>query len=196
MKPVPVRVTLLPPMMAPVEGDSFVSVGGLTKRKTAPLLVAEAVSTVTALAPAALAGEAAVTVLSEMTAKEVAGVGPKWTASVSIKPAPVMFTSVPPVFGPEVGVMEEITGACWNLKLSELSVPPGVVIMIGTVPARCIGVTASISLSLTTVKLVAATAPNDTLVVPLRLVPVIVTVLPPAVTSVVGNTAIGAGAAT
>lgn len=92
--------------------------------------------------------------------------------------------------------MEDITGAGLNLKLSELSVPPGVVIMIGTVPAICIGVTASTSVSLTTVKLVAATAPNDTLVVPLRLVPVIVTILPPDVTSVVGNTATGAGAAT
>lgn len=77
IKPVPVRVTLLPPIMAPVGGDSRVSVGGLTKRNTAPLLVAEAVSTVTALAPAALAGEVAVTLLSEMTVKEVAGVGPK-----------------------------------------------------------------------------------------------------------------------
>jgi hypothetical protein len=77
MKPVPVRVTLLPPMIAPVGGDNMLSVGGLTKRKTAPLLLAEAVSTVTALAPAALAGEVAITVLSEMTAKEVAGVGPK-----------------------------------------------------------------------------------------------------------------------
>ena len=196
MKPVPVRVTLLPPMMGPVGGDSVVSVGELTKRNTAPLLVVEAMSTVTALAPAALAGEVAVTLLSEMTVKEVAGVGPKWTASVSIKPPPMMFTSVPPVVGPEVGVIEEITGAGWNWKLSELSVPPGVVIVIGTVPARCIGVIASTSVLLTTVKLVAATVPNDTLVVPVRLIPVIVTISPPAVTPVAGNTAVGAGAAT
>lgn len=107
-----------------------------------------------------------------------------------------MFTSVPPVFGPEVGVIEEITGAGWNSKLSELSVPPGVVIMTGTVPARCIGVIASTSVSLTTVKRAAATAPNDTLVVPLRLIPVIVTISPPAVTPVVGKIAVGAGAAT
>jgi hypothetical protein len=196
IKPVPVRVTLLPPVTPPVVGDNEESVGGLTKRNTAPLLVAEVVSIVTALAPAPRAGEVALTLLSEMTVKDVAGVGPKWTASVSINPDPVIVTSVPPAVGPEAGVMEEITGDGWNSKLSELSVPPWVVIMIGTVPARCIGVTASTSVSLTTVKFVAATDPNDTLVVPARLVPVIVTVSPPAVMPVVGNTAVGEGAAT
>jgi len=48
-----------------------------------------------------------------------------------------MVTTVPPVIGPEVGVMELITGGRWKLKLSELSVPPRVVILIGTVLTRC-----------------------------------------------------------
>jgi hypothetical protein len=74
VKPVPVRVTLLPPAMPPPVGDKLVRVGALTYRNTAPLLVAEAVLTVTALAPATPAGEVAVTVLSELTAKVVAGV--------------------------------------------------------------------------------------------------------------------------
>lgn len=88
----------------------------------------------------------------------------------------------------------DITGACWNTKLSELSVPPGVVMLIGTVPARCIGVIASTSESLTTVNLVAGEAPNVIFVVPASLVPVRVTSTPPAVIPETGKTAVGAGA--
>jgi hypothetical protein len=195
VKPVPVRVTLLPPTIAPLVGDKLVSVGAATYMNVAPLLVAEAVLTVTALAPAASAGEVAVTVLSELTVTAVAAVVPKFTLRVLIKPAPVMVTTVPPVIGPEVGVIELITGGGWKLKLSELSVPPRVVILIGTVPTRCAGVIASISVSLTTEKLVAGVVPKFTLVVPVRPVPVIATLSPPAVTPVAGNTAVGAGGA-
>jgi hypothetical protein len=195
MKPVPVRVTLLPPTMAPPVGDKLVRVGMAIYWNMAPLLVAEAVLTVTALAPATLAGEVAVTVLSEPTVKAVAAVGPKYTSRVLIKPAPVMVTVVCPAIGPEVGVMELITGDGWKPKLSELSVPPGVVILIGTVPTRCSGVTASTSVSLTTVKLVAGVVPNFTVVVPMRPVPVMATLPPPAVTPVVGNTTVGVGTA-
>lgn len=108
----------------------------------------------------------------------------------------MIFTVVPPVVEPEVGVMELITGAGSYPKVSELSVPPGVAILIGTVPARCAGVTASSSVSLTTVKLEAGVVPNFTLVVPVRPVPVMVTLSLPARTPVVGNTAAGAGTAT
>lgn len=79
LKPVPVRVTLLPPAIPPVVGDSPVSVGGATYWNEAPLLVAASVVTVTALTPAVPAGEVAVTELSELTVKLVAGVGPKKT---------------------------------------------------------------------------------------------------------------------
>jgi hypothetical protein len=133
----------LPPTMAPLVGDKPVRVGAATYVKVAPLLVAEAVLTVTALTPAAPAGEVAVTVLSESTVTAVAAVVPKFTLRVPIKSAPVMVTTVPPAIGPEVGVMEVITGNGWKLKLSELSVPPEVVILSGTVPTTCGGVTAS-----------------------------------------------------
>jgi hypothetical protein len=83
----------------------------------------------------------------------------------------VIFTVVPPVVEPEVGVMELITGAGSYPKVSELSVPP-------------------------TVKLEAGVVPNFTLVVPVRPVPVIVILSLPDRTPVVGNTASGAGAAT
>lgn len=195
VKPVPVRVTLLPPTTAPPVGDKLVRVGAATYMNVAPLLVAEAVSIVTALAPAAPAGEVAVTVLSELTVTAVAAVVPKFTSRVPIKPDPVMVTTVPPAIGPEVGVMELITGDGWKPKLSEPSVPPGVVILIGTVPTRCAGVIASTSVSSMTVKLVAGVDPKFTLVVPKRPVPVTATLSPPAVTPVVENTAVGAGAA-
>jgi hypothetical protein len=39
---------------------------------------------------------------------------------------------VSPAVEPEVGVTELITAAGWNPKLSELSLPPGVEILIGT----------------------------------------------------------------
>ena len=113
VKPVPVRVTLLSPTMAPLVGDKLVRVGAATYWNVGPLLVAEAVLILTALAPAASAGEVAVTVLSELIVKLVAGVVPKYTSRVPIKPAPLMVTTVPPAIGPEVGVMELITGACW-----------------------------------------------------------------------------------
>jgi hypothetical protein len=111
VKPVPVRVTLLPPTMAPPVGDKPVRVSAATSRNMTPLLVAEAVLTITALAPAASAGEVAVTMLSETTIKAVAAVCPKYISRVPIKPAPAMVTAVPPTVGPEVRVMELITGA-------------------------------------------------------------------------------------
>ena len=194
VKPVPVRVTLLPPATGPPVGDKLVRVGAEIYWNIAPLLVAYALSTVTAIVPAEPAGDVAVTVLSEITVKLVAAVVPKNTSRVLIKPAPVMVTIVPPAVGPDVGAMELMTGAGWKLKLSELFVPPGDVILIGTAPTTWAGVTASTSVSLTTVKLAAGVVPNFTLVVPVRPVPVMVTVSPPAVTPAVPKTAVGAGA--
>ena len=144
VKPALVRVTLLPPAMAPSVGDKLVRVDAATYWNMAPLLVAAVVLTVTALAPATPAGEVTVTELLELTVKAVAAVALKYTSRVSINPARVMVTAVPPVVGLAVGVMELITGDGWKLKLSELSVPPGVVMLIGTVPARCAGMAAVI----------------------------------------------------
>ena len=55
------------------------------------------------------------------------------------------------------------------------------------VPAAWAGETAVIWVSETTVKLVAATAPKSTLVAPVKPVPVMVTVVPPAVGPEVGR---------
>ncbi len=60
--------------------------------------------------PAAWAGETAVIDVSLLTIKLAAGVPPKETAVVPVKPEPVMVTDVPPAAGPLVGLMAEITG--------------------------------------------------------------------------------------
>ena len=60
-------------------------------------------------------------------------------------------------------------------------VPPGVVTVTSTVPALPAGAVAVTCEALTTVTLVATFEPNSTAVAPVRLVPVIVTVVPPAV---------------
>ncbi len=75
-------------------------------------------------------------------------------------------------------------------------VPPAVVTVTSTVPAVPAGAVAVIRVALLTVKVVAAVGPNDTPVAPVRFVPVIVTVFPPAVGPAVGLTAVTAGAAT
>ena len=61
----------------------------------------------------------------------------------------------------------------------EVAVPPGVVTVILTVPAACALVLAMILVVPVTVKVVAGVVPNLTDVAPLRLVPVMVTVVPP-----------------
>ena len=65
-----------------------------------------------------------------------------------------------------------------ELPVEEL-VPYGVVTVTTTVPADPAGEAAVIEVLDTTVKLVAATPPKCTAVAPVKLVPVIVTVVPP-----------------
>ena len=62
-------------------------------------------------------------------------------------------------------------------------------------PAAWAGETAVISVAETTVKLVAATVPKSTLVAPVKPVPVMVTVVPPAVVPEVGEIEVTAGTA-
>ena len=75
-------------------------------------------------------------------------------------------------------------------------VPPGVVTVTSTVPAAPAGEVAVIEVADTTVTPVASAVPNFTAVAPVRLVPVMVTGVPPLVEPVVGLTALTVGAAT
>ena len=71
--------------------------------------------------------------------------------------------------------------------------PPGVVTVTSTVPVPA-GLAAVIAVSLTTVKLVAAVVPKSTAVAPVKLVPVIVTEVPPAAGPLVGLRPVTVGA--
>ena len=72
-------------------------------------------------------------------------------------------------------------------------VPEAVVTVTLTVPAASAGSTAVICVAELTVKLVAAVLPNFTAVAPVKLVPVMTTVVPPAVGPVLGLTAVTVG---
>ena len=71
-------------------------------------------------------------------------------------------------------------------------VPPGVVTVTSTAPVPA-GSTAVIVVALTTVKLVAAVVPKSTAVAPVKSVPVIVTIVPPAGGPAVGLRPVTAG---
>ena len=71
-------------------------------------------------------------------------------------------------------------------------VPPGVVTITSTVPLLA-GLIAVIWVSLSTVKLVAAVEPNETLVAPVKPLPVMVTLVPPFVDPLVGLTPVTVG---
>ncbi|MHC2619285.1 hypothetical protein ACVIW2_001317 [Bradyrhizobium huanghuaihaiense] len=83
-----------------------------------------------------------------------------------------------------------------NWSAAEVAeVPPAVVTLTSTVPLPA-GEVAVIWVAELTVKPVAAVAPNVTAVAPVKLVPVMVTVVPPPAGPVVGEIEVTVGAAT
>ncbi len=82
---------------------------------------------------------------------------------------------------------------------ASVPVPPGVVTATATAPAAlpgAIGVVALIWVALSTTTPVAATPPNVTAVAPDKVVPVMVTAVPPAIGPALGATAPTPGAST
>jgi hypothetical protein len=73
---------------------------------------------------------------------------------------------------------------------------PFTVTVTVTAPAACAGVVAVIEVLLTTTTLVAAVPPNDTVAPAEKLVPVIVTAVPPEVEPLFGETLVTVGEAT
>ena len=100
------------------------------------------------------------------------------------KLVPVIVTGVPPAVGPEEGLTLLTVGVgvnvYWSAAVLAL-VPPGVVTVTSTVPAVPAGAVAVILVALLTVTFAALVGPNLTAAAPVKLVPVIVTVVPPAV---------------
>ena len=66
--------------------------------------------TVTGTLPEPAGAVAVMEVPPEPTLTPVAAVPPKSTVDVEVKPAPLIVTTVPPVAGPELGLMAVTTG--------------------------------------------------------------------------------------
>ncbi len=109
---------------------------------------------------------------------------------------PLIVTDVPPTVGPDVGLIPATLGALTTyvyLSADEVAeVPPPVITVTSTVPVPA-GLVATICVAMS-LTIVAVTLPNFTTVAPDRLVPVIVTDVPPAVGPDVGLIPVTAGA--
>ena len=139
-----------------------------------PDLVAVPPGVVTATLPEAPAPTVAVILVALTTVNALAATPPNVTAVAPVKLVPVMVTLVP-VFC-DVGVKEVMVGAATKVNPALVAVPAGLVtVILPVVPAAT---TAVMVVGLTTVKEVALVVPNFTTVVPVKLVPVMVTVMP------------------
>ncbi len=101
-----------------------------------------------------------------------------------MKLVPVTVTDVPPAADPEGGDTPVTVGKAKYVKRSSLPktfVPLGLVTVTSTMPADSAGAAAVICVALLTVNDVAGEAPNSTTVVPVRLVPLMVTDVAPEV---------------
>jgi hypothetical protein len=111
------------------------------------------------------------------------------TDDVPVRLVPVIVTVVPPAVGPDANPVADntdvIVGAATNVKPLVIRPPPVVVeVTTSTAPAAIAGVTTVSEVELRTeidVPGVPGVGPNNTDDVPVRPVPVIVTVVPPAV---------------
>lgn len=193
--PFPKTVTLVPPAVRPNVGVILVRTGATVYVNVAPLLVPPDVVTVTLTAPVP-AGEVTRIWDADTTLTLVPGVLPNDTVAPATKPVPVMVTAVVPAAGPLAGDREVIVGTCENV--AALLVPPDVVTVTLTAPAPAGEVTV-ISVADTTVTLVPALPPNDTVAPGTKPVPVMVTAVAPAAGPLVGESMVivgGAAAAT
>ena len=131
-----------------------------------------------------------VTVVALITVTELAAVPPMLTDEVPVKLVPVivMIALVPPV----VGVNDVIVGAGIYVNVPALvAVPPGIVKLI--VPVVPLATTAVTVVAFTTVTEFAAVPPMLTADVPVKLVPVMVTVAPVAPVAGAKDVMVGAG---
>ncbi len=152
------------------------------------------VFTVTLTAPADSAGVVTVRDVAD-AAVTVAAVEPKSTVSpeaVALNPVPAIVTLVPPAVVPLVGLIDVITGAGGGgvtyVYVAAFDVPPDVVTVTLTAPAAPAGAV-TVSDVVDAAVTVAAVEPKSTVspdAVALNPVPVIVTVVPPAVVPLVG----------
>ena len=153
--------------------------------------------TTTATAPAAFAGVITVIDLSLTTLIEFPALPPNFTDDMPVKLVPVIVTIVPPAVGPLDGVTDVIVGAATYVKPFVLVADPSdVVNTTSTTPADFTGATTLTEVALTIVTDLPAVSPNITDFVPRKFVPVIVTLMRPAIGPLDGDTDVIVGAAT
>ncbi len=168
-----------------------------------PFDVPLAVVSVTLTAPADPAGAVTVSDVA-LAAVTVAALDPKSTvlpAVVVANPVPVMVTVVPPAVEPLVGLIDVIAGGgVTYVYVAAFDVPPAVVTVTLTAPAAPAGAVTVMEVAVGVPVTVALELPNATAspeAVVEKLVPVMVTVFPPAVEPLVGliDVIVGTGSA-
>lgn len=200
---VPVIVTDVPPAAGPLLGDTPLTVGAMIYvNALAKLpLCGPGFVTVTVTAPALPAGVVAVICVLLVMTTLVAAAVPNVTVAPDTKFVPVIVTAVPPLVEPVFGETPVTvgTGTTYVNPLARLPLcVSGFVTVTVTAPAVPAGLVAVIVVLFVTVTFVAAVVPNFTVAPAAKFVPVIVTVVPPNVDAVFGETpvTVGAGAAT
>ena len=153
--------------------------------------------TVTVTGPAVPAGVVAVMLVLLTTVTFVAAVLPKVTVAPEAKLVPVMVTEVPPAVEPLLGLTLVTVGVTTYVNPPvRLPLCPDCVTVTLTAPALLAGVVAVMVVLLTTVTLVAGAVPNVTVAPEAKLVPVMVTAVPPAVEPLLGLTPVTVGVTT
>lgn len=132
-----------------------------------------------------------------VTETPVASVPPKLTLAPAAKFVPVIVTTVPPTVGPLLGLTPLMLGGGGVVYVKALAsvalCASGLVTMTETVPAACAGVVAVRLVPFVTVTFVASVPPMRTLAPATKLLPVIVTEVPPVVGPVFGTTLLTVG---
>src|SRR5262249_42702816 len=132
-----------------------------------------------------------------MNVKKAALAPPNITAEAPVKLVPVIVTLVPPPGTPVPGdtavTVGTDAGATKVNRLVPVPVPFAVVTATLTAPAACAVVVAVIEVALTNVTAVGALPPIKTEVAPVKLVPVMVTAVPPAMGPLAGEIPVTVG---
>jgi hypothetical protein len=130
------------------------------------------------------------------TTTVVAAVPPIVTVAPVTKFVPVMVTGVPPAVDPLFGEMPVTVGVTKYVNpLARLPLSPLTVTVTVAAPALPVGVLAVMDVLLTTTTLVAAVPPIVTVAPVAKLVPVMVTAVPPAVDPLAGDIPVTVGGA-
>ena len=134
VKPFPLMVTLVPPLALPDLGLIPVTTG-IYEKAVFPLVgeVPALSVTVTCTVPDPPGAVAVIEVPDEPTLTLVPGTPPNETVESDVNPAPEIVTTVPPVAGPELGLIPVTTGIYENSP-AITALPPGGVTVTCTVP--------------------------------------------------------------